>query len=255
MDGQMSPAKLARTQSSLLRSSPTIRSSIHSLSSVAEEDVIAAQNDDVEAQKKRNHNAHFKPRSRPGSTGPTRFTRLNVLLASLLSRLTLLVLLRVSPEFSPSENLLLVLIFVAVALFLANRNKALIHRSLSAVRQSLISRRGGSGGKVQWFIYEGEFHKGRCNGSGVYKGDWIDGRYDGYGLGVYRFFTGDSYAGEWRNGQSHDLGVQSCADTPASSVRRQARPWLLPFHVCVLRRFSTVLGLVGWLKIEAFLVL
>ncbi|CAI9755825.1 unnamed protein product [Fraxinus pennsylvanica] len=89
--------------------------------------------------------------------------------------------------------------------------------------------------------YEGEFHHGKCNGSGVYnyfangryEGDWIDGKYDGYGVeswsrgsryrgqyrqglrhgyGVYKFYTGDTYAGEWCNGQSHGMGVQSCAD-------------------------------------------
>ena len=90
-------------------------------------------------------------------------------------------------------------------------------------------------------FYEGEFHNGKCNGSGVYsfvvngkyEGDWVDGRYDGYGIeswakgskyrgqykqglrhgyGVYKFYTGDSYAGEWCNGQSHGVGVQTCAD-------------------------------------------
>ena len=89
MDGQMSSAKLARTQSA----PPLVA--------------------DVEAQKKRSHNAQ--------GPGP-------VLLASLLSLLTLLFLLRVSPEFLPSENLLLILIFMAVALFLANRSKTPIHR-------------------------------------------------------------------------------------------------------------------------------
>ncbi|EPS66026.1 hypothetical protein M569_08751, partial [Genlisea aurea] len=91
-------------------------------------------------------------------------------------------------------------------------------------------------------IYEGEFHRGRCNGSGVYnyfaangryEGDWIDGKYDGYGVeswskgsgyrgqyrqglrhgyGVYKFYTGDSFSGEWCNGQSHGVGIQTCAD-------------------------------------------
>ncbi|KAL7265435.1 hypothetical protein ACSBR1_003251 [Camellia fascicularis] len=90
-------------------------------------------------------------------------------------------------------------------------------------------------------FYEGEFHKGRCNGSevynyyvnGRYEGDWVDGRYDGYGIeswargsqfrgqhrqglrhcyGVYRFYTGDAYAGEWCNGPSHGVGMQSCSN-------------------------------------------
>ncbi|KAG6628504.1 hypothetical protein I3843_14G019500 [Carya illinoinensis] len=90
-------------------------------------------------------------------------------------------------------------------------------------------------------VYEGEFHKGKCSGSGVYyyymsgryEGDWVDGKYDGYGVetwargsryrgqyrqglrngfGVYRFYTGDVYAGEWANGQSHGCGVHNCED-------------------------------------------
>ncbi|XP_047321283.1 uncharacterized protein LOC124925348 [Impatiens glandulifera] len=90
-------------------------------------------------------------------------------------------------------------------------------------------------------VYEGEFHKGKSSGSGVYyyymsgryEGDWVDNKYDGYGVetwargsryrgqyrqglrngfGVYRFYTGDVYAGEWSNGQSHGCGVHTCED-------------------------------------------
>ncbi|GAB4844262.1 hypothetical protein Ancab_037626 [Ancistrocladus abbreviatus] len=90
-------------------------------------------------------------------------------------------------------------------------------------------------------VYEGEFHKGKCSGSGVYyyymsgryEGDWVDGKYDGYGVetwargsryrgqyrqglrhgyGVYRFYTGDVYAGEWSSGQSHGCGIHTCED-------------------------------------------
>ncbi|RWW23717.1 hypothetical protein BHE74_00023629 [Ensete ventricosum] len=90
-------------------------------------------------------------------------------------------------------------------------------------------------------VYEGEFHQGKCSGSGVYcyymsgryEGDWIDGKYDGYGVetwargsryrghyrqglrhgfGMYRFYTGDMYAGEWSNGQSHGCGLHTCED-------------------------------------------
>ncbi|KAL2511551.1 histone H3 K4-specific methyltransferase SET7/9 family protein [Abeliophyllum distichum] len=90
-------------------------------------------------------------------------------------------------------------------------------------------------------VYEGEFHEGQCSGSGVYyyymsgryEGDWVDGKYDGYGVetwargsryrgryrqslrhgfGVYRFYTGDVYAGEWSNGQSHGCGIHTCED-------------------------------------------
>lgn len=90
-------------------------------------------------------------------------------------------------------------------------------------------------------VYEGEFHKGKCSGSGVYhydlcgkyEGDWVDGKYDGYGvetwakgsryrgqyrnglrhgIGVYKFYTGDVYQGEWSNGQSHGCGVYTSGD-------------------------------------------
>ncbi|KAF1884000.1 hypothetical protein Lal_00012960 [Lupinus albus] len=69
--------------------------------------------------------------------------------------------------------------------------------------------------------------------SGRYEGDWVDGKYDGYGVetwargsrfrgqyrkglrngfGVYRFYTADVYAGEWSNGQSHGCGIHTCED-------------------------------------------
>ncbi|KAI3804395.1 hypothetical protein L1987_25897 [Smallanthus sonchifolius] len=90
-------------------------------------------------------------------------------------------------------------------------------------------------------VYEGEFYKGKCSGSGVYyynmdgryEGDWVDQKYDGYGVetwakgsryrgqyrqglrhgfGVYRFYVGDMYAGEWVKGQCHGYGVHTCED-------------------------------------------
>ncbi|KAK8495346.1 hypothetical protein V6N13_122806 [Hibiscus sabdariffa] len=106
-------------------------------------------------------------------------------------------------------------------------------------------KRANSGCWVQVYrngdVYEGEFHKGKCSGSGVYyyymsgryEGDWVDGKYDGYGVetwargsryrgqfrqglrhgfGVYWFYTGDVYAGEWSNGQSYGCGIHTCED-------------------------------------------
>lgn len=90
-------------------------------------------------------------------------------------------------------------------------------------------------------VYEGEIYKGKCSGSGVYyynmkgryEGDWVDQKYDGYGVetwakgsryrgqyrqglrhgfGMYRFYTGDVYAGEWCKGQCHGCGVHTCED-------------------------------------------
>ena len=68
---------------------------------------------------------------------------------------------------------------------------------------------------------------------GRYEGDWIDGKYDGYGveiwqkgvditinigrywgikLGCIDGYTGDVYAGEWSNGQWHGYGMHTCED-------------------------------------------
>ncbi|KAL5548910.1 hypothetical protein UlMin_004141 [Ulmus minor] len=33
-----------------------------------------------------------------------------------------------------------------------------------------------------------------------------------HGYRAYKFYTGDSYSGEWCQGQSHGVGVQSCSD-------------------------------------------
>ncbi|KAG2676508.1 hypothetical protein I3760_12G055600 [Carya illinoinensis] len=106
-------------------------------------------------------------------------------------------------------------------------------------------KRPNSGSSVKVYsngdVYEGEFHKGKCSGSGVYyyhmsgryEGDWIDEKYDGYGvetwvkgsryrgqyrqglrhgIGLYKFYTGDVYAGEWSKGQCHGCGVHTCVD-------------------------------------------
>ncbi|XP_057532329.1 uncharacterized protein LOC130810332 [Amaranthus tricolor] len=111
--------------------------------------------------------------------------------------------------------------------------------------RSKVDKKVSSGCWVQVYsngdVYEGEFHKGKCSGSGVYyyymsgryEGDWVDGKYDGHGVetwargsryrgqyrqglrhgfGVYRFYTGDVYAGEWSNGQSHGCGIHTCED-------------------------------------------
>ncbi|XAR63294.1 1-phosphatidylinositol-4-phosphate 5-kinase [Bertholletia excelsa] len=55
-------------------------------------------------------------------------------------------------------------------------------------------------------VYEGEFHKGKCSGSGVYY-YYMSGRYEGDWV-----LHGDVYAGEWSNGQSHGCGVHTCDD-------------------------------------------
>lgn len=276
MEGQKSQAKLTRTQSSLLRSSPTIRSSIHSFSSINEFGID--HEPDIEEQKPHKpgstpirRGSFFSPfRSGPARMGP-------VLVVSVVLMYTLFVFFS-RDDIPTSESLLLALIFVAVLLFFAGKNRESIHQRYNVFR-NLFDEYGKRFGfqrtqskPVQWFIgetklghkerksenenqvvregvefysngdiYEGEYHKGRCNGSGVYnyfvkgryEGDWVDGKYDGYGIeswargskyrgqyrqglrhgyGVYKFYTGDTYAGQWCNGQSHGVGSQSCSD-------------------------------------------
>lgn len=279
MEGQKSQLKLTRTQSSLLRSSPNFRSSFHSLSSVTEGELIGAHQEDGDDEEKQRPKKPRRSGSSP-RTGSNRFVNRVLPMALLLcftffSLLFAFFFLR-KDGLLPSENLLLALIFVAITLVFVSKNKGLILQILSFIRHSwhenanriYFSRTDSS--SIQWYIgdsnaaeddaegqskiiregvqsysngdfYEGEFHNGSCNGSGVYnyflsgryEGDWIDGRYDGYGVeswakgsryrgqyrqglrhgfGVYKFFTGDSYAGEWCNGQSHGVGLQTCAD-------------------------------------------
>ncbi|XP_022976503.1 uncharacterized protein LOC111476883 [Cucurbita maxima] len=277
MDGQKSQLKLTRTQSSLLRSSPTFRTSVHSLSSVTEEDFIAIHQEDDDEEKQRPK----KPRRSSSSSraGLNRFAN-RVLAMALLVCFTFFSLL-IAFFFLKKDGLLpsaclLALIFVAIMLVFVSKNKGLILHVLSFIKHSwqenakrfCFSRTDST--PIQWYIgdsngaeddnqnqrkisregvefysngdfYEGEFHNGSCNGSGVYnyflsgryEGDWVDGRYDGHGVetwakgsryrgqyrqglrhgfGVYKFFTGDYYAGEWCNGQSHGVGLQTCAD-------------------------------------------
>ncbi|KAI8003665.1 hypothetical protein LOK49_LG08G01634 [Camellia lanceoleosa] len=80
MDGQQSTAKLKRTQSSLLRSSPTIRSSIQTLSSVNE---IRQDEEDEEEQKP------HKPGSSPVRRHSRRFAPFLALLSLSLHPLPL----------------------------------------------------------------------------------------------------------------------------------------------------------------------
>ncbi|KZV35115.1 phosphatidylinositol 4-phosphate 5-kinase 5 [Dorcoceras hygrometricum] len=278
MDGQISQTNLTRTNSSLLRSSPTVRSSIQSLSSVNE--IAPDQQDDMVDLEEQ------KPHKRTGPMVRTCFPLWGPVLSILLLSLCTLFFFH-RADILTSENLPFGLILVAVLMFFVSRNRALLNKKLIFCKQlcdECAKRYGFScftfknqAKPVQWFIgepdisqfnrkklrktqgsigkivregvefysngdfYEGEFHKGRCNGSGVYnyfvngryEGDWIDGKYDGYGIeswargsrfrgqyrqglrngfGVYKFYTGDTYAGEWCNGQSHGVGVQTCAD-------------------------------------------
>ncbi|KAJ0981060.1 hypothetical protein J5N97_009315 [Dioscorea zingiberensis] len=236
MEGQKT--KLTRTPSSLLRS-PTVRSSVQSLSTLDEED------DD----EKKDHKRHHSPPRPP------------ILPIVFTSPFLFLLYLYLKEEHPSLGTLFIVSCIIALGSVIARRSGFLKTRSRAGVRR---------GDSVQWFIgderraakekknnkkivregvefysngdfYEGEFHKGRSNGSGVYnffakgryEGDWIDGKYDGYGIeswargsryrgqyrqglrhgfGVYKFYNGDSYAGEWLSGQSHGIGIQTCSD-------------------------------------------
>ncbi|RCV11940.1 hypothetical protein SEVIR_2G237400v4 [Setaria viridis] len=244
--------KLTRTPSSLLRS-PTVRN-CSSFQAVVVED---PEPDDKKAQAHPKASPHqFHPGAGPAHP--------LLVLALPLAFLLLLLLLR----GGDGHHLALLAASAAAALGAAAGAARLL-------RGRIRLRRSPGSGSVQWFIgddddkpqkradkaaaahgrvvregvefysngdcYEGEFHKGRCNGSGVYnffgkgkyEGDWVDGKYDGYGIeswargsryrgqyrqglrhghGVYRFYSGDCYAGEWAGGQSHGIGAQTCSD-------------------------------------------
>ncbi|MFQ6632307.1 hypothetical protein Gotur_008382 [Gossypium turneri] len=175
---------------------------------------------------------------------PRRFLVLN-LLALLAFLLTLCVSLNLALPRLPSIRFLLARSLPAKFTRLGSSSissKAVVW-SIGSKPKS--EKKANSGTWVQVYsngdVYEGEFHKGKCSGSGVYyyhmkgryEGDWVDGKYDGYGvetwakgsryrgqyrqglrhgIGVYRFYTGDVYAGEWSNGQCHGCGVHACED-------------------------------------------
>ncbi|KAM7472008.1 hypothetical protein LguiA_010191 [Lonicera macranthoides] len=162
----------------------------------------------------------------------------------LVSHPTQSFLLNFISAFSFSSVLLFSLNLPSIRLFFSSRPPLPVFRSI----RSKFEKRAhsGSGCWVQSYgngdAYEGEFSKGKSFGSGVYyyymsgkyEGDWVDGKYDGYGVetwargsryrgqyrqghrhgfGVYRFYTGDVYAGQWANGQSHGCGVHTCEDS------------------------------------------
>ncbi|PKU69477.1 phosphatidylinositol 4-phosphate 5-kinase 9-like [Dendrobium catenatum] len=243
MEGQNTKSKLTRTPSSLLRS-PTLRSSVHSLSALEE------INSDPEEAK-----PHLPPVSSAAASSLAGYSGHRLAILSLLLLLILVFSYFFLRYQSPS------LWFLSIA-------SPAVVAALKRSRLSLFRRRE----TVRWFIgdeegdvenpspkkegkavregievysngdfYEGEFHRGKCNGNGVYnffghgryEGDWVNGLYDGYGIerwakgsrysgqyrhglrhgfGVYRFYNGDSYAGEWVAGQSNGRGVQRCSD-------------------------------------------
>ncbi|KAK1631318.1 hypothetical protein QYE76_005633 [Lolium multiflorum] len=245
-------SKLTRTPSSLLRS-PTVRncSSFHAVLLEDDPEPDHKKSHAVAAQNKALHHPHGL---RPVTTAAAAHPVL-VLLALPITLLLLLILI-----LRDHRHLLL---------FAAGAALAAAAAAARLLRGRL--RRASPSGSVHWFIgddddkpqgrcrgpaavvregvefysngdcYEGEFHKGRCNGAGVYnffgkgkyEGDWVDGKYDGYGIeswargsryrgqyrqglrhghGVYRFYSGDCYAGEWAGGQSHGIGAQTCSD-------------------------------------------
>lgn len=210
-----------------------------------------------------------------------RFRLRLVFLLSFPSLYFLLVTLCSSPPSPPSSSsgrsflldflsavafssAILFLLFVSLNLFSLSSLRLLLSRSSSllpryhritppsvqwSIGSTIEKPKSGigtaSGFSVQLYsngdVFEGEFHKGKCSGSGVYyyymsgryEGDWVDNKYDGYGIetwargsrykgqyrqglrhgfGVYRFYTGDVYAGEWSNGHSHGYGLHTCKD-------------------------------------------
>ncbi|CAL9111126.1 unnamed protein product [Musa textilis] len=229
--------KLTRTQSSLLRS-PTARSSVHSLTSAA-----AADEEDEKPRRPVRHNPHRHCR--------------DLLLLSLPFAFIFFLFLYLRDDAPRFANLVLIFALVSTVTYAARRCSGggwgAAHRASSVdwfIGDDDNRKERKAGGRIvregvvfysNGDYYEGEFHKGRCNGSGVYnffakgryEGDWIDGKYDGWGIeswargsryrgqyrrglrhgfGVYKFYNGDCYAGEWIGGQSHGVGVQTCSD-------------------------------------------
>ncbi|KAF8109892.1 hypothetical protein N665_0089s0013 [Sinapis alba] len=239
MEGQ---AKLTRTQSSLLRSPSTVRSSFHSFNLISDD--VSHRKQDLEAGEKEEKQRRY-PRKPFGSSSPrTGLTRVNPGLAFTMVTLSFLslssffffVVFSQTDEILTSENLLLALIFVAVALFLASKNIALLNQ----ITKGLNFQSKNLSKPVQWYIgdtetkpekktkrfvkegvqfysngdfYEGEFLNGKCNGSGVYyyfvrgryEGDWVNGRYDGHGIESWA--RGSRYKGQYRQGLRHGYGV------------------------------------------------
>ncbi|KAG6392024.1 hypothetical protein SASPL_146227 [Salvia splendens] len=141
-------------------------------------------------------------------------------------------------QFSHFEEYALSIIFVAIFLFLLSRNKGLVSRNVNFFKQTRdeYGKRLGflrfalrtHSKPVQWFIGEAELESRKIVRK-RYEGDWIDEKYNEYGIeswargsryrgqyrhgyGVYKFYTWDSYAGEWCNGQSHGVGAQTYGD-------------------------------------------
>ncbi|GLT49096.1 hypothetical protein SLA2020_226760 [Shorea laevis] len=178
-------------------------------------------------------------------SNPGRFFVLNFLFLLAFS-LTLLISLNLGLPRLPSIRLLLARSLPSkFSSFGGSSSKSSRPVIWSIGAKPKSERKVNSGYWVQVYsngdVYEGEFHKGKFSGSGVYyyhmkgryEGDWVDGKYDGHGvetwargsryrgqyrqglrhgIGVYRFYTGDVYAGEWSNGQCHGCGVHTCED-------------------------------------------
>ncbi|XP_017428949.1 uncharacterized protein LOC108337023 [Vigna angularis] len=139
MENQKSGSKLTRTHSSLLScSSPAIRSSIHSLSSIVtkeehelqEQEKLLLDVDDDKNNKPKKPQARTRPRAQAHRSSA--YSALAVFFLGACSLLFYFFYL----EVSSSENVLLALIFVAVALYFVSKNKGLIQRSFSAAKHS-----------------------------------------------------------------------------------------------------------------------
>lgn len=162
---EQTQTKLTRTQSSLLRcSSPTAitttsRSSIHSLScSVNEQDFLSNNRGNSKRRKIKNKRNKYKLKIKPGSI---RFA-VGPVFGFLCSLLLCFYFIGTRVTAVSSENLLVVLAFLAVVLYFLNRNKLLIQRTVSVLKHAIdgnLKRLGfssrGSEKPVQWFIGDG----------------------------------------------------------------------------------------------------
>ncbi|KAK9743376.1 hypothetical protein RND81_03G235300 [Saponaria officinalis] len=223
-------AKLTRTQSSLLRSSPTVRSSIHSLSSIVDLQQYSSDDDD-DNHHHNNHRKRLNHRVNQSSFGTYKIVSV-LCLGSVTLILTFICI-----NFT-QINLLIGLILILIAVFYLGKNRNYL--SVSSIYTTTNKERSNP---VKWFIgedshsisvkssdievkvkegveyysngdfYEGEFYRGKSSGSGVYnynvkgryEGEWVDGKYEGYGIESWA--KGSRYRGMYRGGLRHGYGI------------------------------------------------
>ncbi|KAJ1403280.1 putative MORN repeat-containing protein 1-like [Sesbania bispinosa] len=132
-----------------------------------------------------------------------------------------------SDEIATSENVLLALIFIAVALYFASKNKSLIHHAILLLKHSWDGnvkqfRFSKSPAKpVQWFIGDSDGKRTKVKKEKIVR------------EGVEFYSNGDFYEGEFHEGRSNgpEWGVQ--INHSGIEPFRYSKCWLFYFKVCL----------------------